>query len=411
MEKNLAATKKSALYLATLALKERQAILLSLAALLAKEKKNILAANKKDVLAAKRNKKNAAFVNRLAFTPASFDSMVSQVKDIAKAKEVLGTVLEKKIIAGGVKLTKVSVPLGVIGIIYESRPNVTIDVAALCLMSGNACVLKGGSDAIHTNTILAGLVQRVLRTHKVPSAAVYFIESTDRSLVDTMIKAHQYIDVLIPRGGYNLVQKIVDEAKIPVLYHASGGARIYVDASANLSQAINICVNAKTSRPATCNSADNVLVHEKVAKEFIPKLVSELQKKNVEIRGDAATRKISPVLSATEKDYATEFLDYIITIKIVKNVDQAIDHIHAYTKRHSEGLVAKDKKVITKFIESIDAAGLFINCSTRLHDGGVFGLGAEMGVATGKLHARGPVGLRELTTYKWVAYGNGQIRK
>jgi len=408
---SLRAANGAAPVLAALPLQRRKAVLRTLASTLKQEKKRILAENEKDVRAASMSGRNDAFINRLTLTDAMFDSMLKQVQTISKSREVLGVLLEKKTIAGGVRLEKVSVPLGVIGIVYESRPNVTIDVAALCIMSGNAAVLKGGSDALNTNRILFKCVQQALKKNGVPAEAVVFLDTDDRIIVDKLVRENEYIDVLIPRGGYGLVKKVVSQSKIPVLYHASGGARIYIDKDADLKVAVKVCVNAKTNRPATCNSVDTILVHEKFAAAFIPLLVKKLQAAGVEVRGDAKTANIAGVKKAKESDYATEFLDYVVVIKIVRGVDEAISHIRTYTKKHTEGIISQNKNVVAKFVSAIDAAGIFVNCSTRLHDGGVFGLGAEMGVATGKLHARGPVGLRELTTYKWVAYGSGQVRK
>jgi len=400
LTKELQKTQTAARELAVLSHATRRSVLHSLVHELTQGKKRIVSANRQDVTAAAKME-NTAFVDRLTLTDASFAQMVKQVKDIADSPDVLGKVLERRIVGNSVRLEKVSVPLGVIAIIYESRPNVTIDVAALCIMSGNACVLKGGSDALRTNKLLSECVRRALRKNRVSEASVLFLDTSDRSIVDALITQNDYIDVLIPRGGYELVKKVVSKSKIPVLYHASGGARIYVDAYADLALATRVSLNAKTNRPATCNSAD----------AFIPTMVRELSKAGVEVRGDAAVRTFASMKRATAKDYATEFLDLVVVMKVVKDVHEALSFIRTYGKKHSEGIISKDKKNIATFVNGVDAAGIFVNCSTRLHDGGVFGLGAEMGVATGKLHARGPVGLRELTTYKWVAYGKGELRK
>ena len=407
---SLLATKTAASTLATLTIQKRRTVLKTLNLLLEERKQQILEANADDVKEAIRNGKNNAFIDRLTFTDKNFDTMVEQVAAIAKAKEVLEKVLETKKIAGGVTLQKISVPLGVLGVIYESRPNVTIDVAALCLMSGNACVLKGGSDVFNTNKILVECVHDALNQHEIPVSVVNFLATKDRSIVDELVQQNDLIDVIIPRGGYELVKSIVEKSKVPILYHAAGGARIYVDQHANLNDAVKICLNSKTHRPATCNSLDTILVHEKVASQFIPQMVEEFKRAKVEVRGDAETQKLADVLEASDEDYATEFLDFIVAIKVVKSEEEALSFISKYSKRHTEGIVSEDKIVIAKFVRAVDAASVIVNCSTRLHDGGIYGLGAEMGIATGKLHARGPVGLNELTTYKWVAYGNGQIR-
>lgn len=415
MKKNivriLEKTKQAARTISNMTIEEKQKILFELAAILETNKIKITAENKKDVLAAKTEHRNASFIDRLTLQDTSFTIMVEQVKQIALAPDYTEEVIEERTLKNGVLLRKIRVPLGVIAVIYEARPNVTIDVFALCLKSGNAVVLRGGSDALHTNRILVKYIHKVLANHFIQKEAATFFDTPDRAIVTELLQENTYIDVVIPRGGYDLVQKVVAESKIPVLYHASGGARIYVDKSANIENAISIIINAKTSRPATCNSVDTVLVDQRIATQFLPELARALQKHTVRIMGDKAVRKIIDAEEVTEKDYETEFLDLNITIKIVTGVVDAINFVTIYTKKHSEGIVAEDKAVIEKFTKEIDAAGIFVNCSTRLHDGGIFELGAEMGVSTGKLHARGPVGLKELTTYKWIAQGQGQIRQ
>lgn len=406
----LRATKTASTEIALLDVNTKKKIFTNLVQILKSKKEEIFLANRKDIVAAKTNGKNAAFIDRLTFSEKTFASMVQQVEEIAKQEDFLGEVVEEKTITNGVVLQKIRVSLGVIGIIYESRPNITIDVAALCIKSGNAVILRGGSDAIETNTILVACIHDALKKNSVSKDVVGFIQDTSRTLVNKMLKQNQYIDVIIPRGGYELVKKVVEQSKIAVLYHASGGARIYVDKSADIDLAVNVCVNAKISRPATCNSLDTILIHKDVAKEFLQKFQSVLAAR-AEIRADALSLHYIKARKASEEDYATEFLDYVLCVKIVDSKVDAIKHIKKYTKNHTEGIIAEDKKVIDLFVQSVDAAALFINCSTRLHDGGVFGLGAEMGIATGKLHARGPVGAKELTTYKWVAYGKGQVRE
>ena len=295
----------------------------------------------------------------------------------------------------GIRLKKVRVPLGVVGIIYESRPNVTLEAAALALKSGNAVILKGGKEAINTNREIVSCIHKAFKKQHLPKEIVLFLDTADRRVVDALIKADKYIDILIPRGGYELVKKVQVNSTIPVLAHSAGGARIYIDKSADINKALRICLNAKINRPATCNSLDTVVVHKGIAGIFLPKFYKLMSQNGVEIRNN----------------YETEFLDKIVAIKVVKDVNGAIRFIKKYSKGHSEGIIAVDKRAIEKFVQEIDAAGLFVNCSTRLHDGFIFGLGAEIGIATAKLHARGPVGLKELTTYKWIAYGKGQIRE
>lgn len=425
LRKLLSKTKEATRDLALISKEKKKSVLLSLKKILEERKNEVFEENVKDIEAAKKIGRNAAFIDRLSFTDKNFVGMVDSLGDIAKLSSGLGEVIEEREIENGVRLEKIRVPLGVIGIIYESRPNITVEVFALCLMSGNGCVLKGGTDAIRSNRILYKYVQEALEKNGVSKDVVCFLDTTDRAVVTELLKQREFIDVIIPRGGYELVKKVVEESAIPVLYHAEGGARIYVDASADLDMALNICVNAKTNRPATCNSLDTVVVNEKIAERFIPVLVDALDEFNVVIKGDKQTIDIDQrskikdqnhsskpknINIATDEDFKTEFLDYVVAIKVVRDVDEAIEFIQEYSKKHSEGIVAKDKDVIDKFVKEIDAAALFVNCSTRLHDGGVMGFGAEMGIATGKLHARGPVALKELTTYKWIAWGEGQIK-
>ncbi|TSC86533.1 MAG: Gamma-glutamyl phosphate reductase [Parcubacteria group bacterium Gr01-1014_8] len=403
-------TRDAAQILATLPISTRRGILRTLASRLKYKKKDLLRANKRDIEKAKKRGRNNAFIDRLTLTDKRFNSMLVQVKNIARSRDVLHRVIESRRLPQGMILKKISVPLGVIGIIYESRPNVTIDVAALCIMSGNAAVLKGGSDALNTNRLLSRCVQYSLKRRGAPQAAVNFLDTKDRSVVEALVKENEYIDVVIPRGGYELVRKIVRQSRIPILYHAEGGARIYVDKHADLRKAIQICINAKTDHPATCNSVDTVLVHGKIARRFIPEMVRVFKSEGVEVRGDPESKRFAKIHSANASDYSAEFLDRIVVLKVVKSTEEAIAFIRRFSKKHTEGIVSRNKKTVAAFVNSIDAAGIFVNCSTRLHDGGIFGLGAEMGIATGKLHARGPVGLKELATYKWVMYGSGQIR-
>jgi glutamate-5-semialdehyde dehydrogenase len=404
-------TKIASQKLSNLSTKEKNAALKTIVKIIKEKRSSIDAANKKDVALAQKNNRSNAYIDRLTITPKRFAEMLHQTEAIARLKDPIGEIIEKRVLKNGVLLVKTRVPLGVIGIIYESRPNVTLDVAALCLKSGNACVLKGGSDCLNSNRALVSCIHQALQKTGIPKEAVTFLDTANRSIVLKMLKQNQFIDVLIPRGGYELVRKVAEQSTIPLLYHAQGGARIYVDESANIKKAVAVCVNAKINRPGTCNSLDTILVHKKIAKIFLPLLAEKFLTANAEIRGDAETRKIIQANRANEVDFKTEFLSLIVSIKIVNNDRQAIDFITRYSKKHSEGIVAENKAIIKKFTALIDAAALFINCSTRLHDGGVFGLGAEMGIATGKLHARGPVGLRDLATYKWVVYGNGEIRK
>jgi len=317
-------------------------------------------------------------------------------KDLEKLRAGIGETIEEKTDASKLLFRKVRVPLGVILVFYEARPDVTIDVAALCVKSGNAVILKGGSEAVETNKVLYMCILAALKKSGLAKETVSFISSKNRRITKWLLQRHDYIDLVIARGGYGLVKDVLRQSTIPVLAHAAGGARIYVDDTADLSIAEEIIVNAKTSKPATCNSLDTIVVHQDIASEFLPKIISKLEDNGVKI---------------VENDWDTEFLGLRVSIKIVKDVNEAIGFINKHSKKHSEGIIATDTKVIDYFTKSVDSAALFINCSTRLHDGYVFGLGSEMGISTGKLHARGPVGLKELTTYKWEVYGNGQVRE
>jgi glutamate-5-semialdehyde dehydrogenase len=390
--------------------------LLTLAASLEQHTAQILEENLKDIATARANGQTTAFVERLTLNPQRVAAMSQGVREIAALNSRTGRILEERRLENGVQLQKMAVPLGVIGIIYESRPNVTVDTAALCLKSNNAVVLKGGSESIHSNRLLAKLCQAALAEAGLPIGAVGFIDSSDRQATYHLLKQAKYIDVLIPRGGYELVKAVVENSNIPVLYHAEGGARIYVDASADLELACQVIINSKTNRPSTCNTLDTVLLHRAIAAELLQTLLPQAKAAGVTVRADGETFKlVGPELAdliepATEADWSTEYLNLIMSVKIVETASEALTFIRRYSKRHTEGIIATDQAVITSFISSIDAAALFVNCSTRLQDGWIFGLGAEMGISTGKLHARGPVGLEELSTYKWIALGNGQLR-
>ena len=410
LTESLTKTKKASLALAVASAREKSLILLEIARELQKSKSEILRENAKDILRARKNKLSSAFVDRLDLSGDKLAHTIKAVKEVAKLPDPCGELIEKKKLANGVILRKVRVPLGVIGIIYESRPNVTVDAAILAIKSGNGIVLKGGSDALMTNSVLVRCIERALETKGFSPDSVLFLNTSDRKVVDNLLRQSDLVDVLIPRGGYELVKKVALRSRIPVLYHAEGGARIYVDSSAPISRAIKICMNAKTSRPGVCNALDTIVVHRDIAPRFLKEIEPLFISSGVEVRGDREACKLIKALPAREKDYHTEFLDLVVSIKVVENVTEAIQFINDHSNRHSEGIIAKSRDAIWAFTEQVDAAALFVNCSTRLHDGGVFEMGAEMGIATGKLHARGPVGLTELTTYKWIACGGGQLR-
>ncbi|MCL2696562.1 MAG: glutamate-5-semialdehyde dehydrogenase [Oscillospiraceae bacterium] len=354
----------------------------------------IIAENKKDLENAEKNGKTKAFIDRLALTEARIKGISDSVMEIAALSDPIGEVLGGCEARDGFTIVKKRVPLGVIGVIYESRPNVTVDAAALCLKSGNVCILRGGSDAIHSSKCLAAFMRKALESSAIPADAVLLVEDTSREMAAEMMKLSGYIDVLIPRGGAGLIRSVVENSTVPVIQTGEGICHLYVDESACLEMALNIADNAKTQRPSVCNSIETVIVHEKLADEFFMRLAA-LWGDKVEIR---------------HGDYDVEFLDYIISAKTVKNIDEAIAHINKYGTRHSECIVTQDYNNAHKFQQEVDAAAVYVNVSTRFSDGNVFGLGAEIGISNQKLHARGPLGLRELTSYKYLISGSGQIR-
>ena len=327
-------------------------------------------------------------------------------------EDPVGEILEGSVRPNGMRITKVRVPLGVAGIIYESRPNVTVDAAALCIKSGNAAILRGGKEAIHSNMVLMELMQQALKECGFAGETVQLVGDTSREVAAEMMRANDYIDVLIPRGGAGLIQAIVKNATVPVIETGTGNCHLYVDETAELSMAVSIADNGKTQRPSVCNALETCLVHQSAAKEFLPMLAEAFEAHQVEIRGCDRTREIlgAGVMLATEEDYATEFLDYIMSVKVVDSIEEAIEHIRKYSTGHSECIVTSNYSHAEQFQKEVDSACVYVNCSTRFTDGGEFGLGAEIGISTQKLHVRGPMGLRELTTQKYLINGNGQIR-
>lgn len=408
---NLENIKRAAISLSQTTEVERNKFIEMLANEIEKQQDNILDANSKDAINAQQAKLSTAFVDRLILNEYGIKKIILRLKEVQKLESGIGTVLEERTLVNKALLKKIRVPLGTILVIYESRPEVTIDVTALCIKSGNAAILKGGSEAINTNKALYACITKILEQLNLAKESIAFIDTSDRKVINYLLKQYQYIDLVIARGGYDLVKKVINTSKIPVLAHAAGGARIYIDDSANLEMAKRIIINGKISKPSACNSIDTVLVHKGIADHFIPDLVKQLKVLDIQIFGDREACQLTDIKKASNEDWSKEFLDLIITIKIVNDINEAIAFINQYSKNHSEGIIASKQEVIDTFVKSIDAAAVFVNCSTRLHDGYVFGLGSEMGIATGKLHARGPVGLKELTTYKWEVYGNGQIRE
>ncbi len=370
----------------------------------------IIEDNKKDLEKAKANHMSEAMRDRLSLDIKRIKDMAEGVRKIIGLPDPVGRVLGGKELPNGLKVIKKAVPLGVVGIIFESRPNVTVDAAALCLKSGNVAVLRGGSDAINSNKRLVSVMRSALSSAGVDENAVSLVEDTSRECVSELLKLNRYIDVLIPRGGHGLIQNVINNSTIPVIQTGEGNCSVYVDRSADITMAVNIADNGKTQRPSVCNAIENLLVHEEIAEEFL-KALDEKWKGKVRIYADeSASKYINADREATEDDYKTEFLDYVIAIKTVKDVSEAINFINRYGTRHSECIVTNDIKNAELFKQAVDAAAVYVNASTRFTDGGEFGLGAEIGISTQKLHARGPMGLEEMTTYKYLIDGSGQIR-
>ncbi len=375
----------------------------------------IKAANAKDVAHAKLNNLDAAFIDRLIVSDKTIATMAEGLEQIATLADPIGEISGMRFMPSGIQVGKMRVPLGVIGIIYESRPNVTIDAAGLCIKSGNATILRGGSESIHSNQALAACIREGLNAADLPGAAVQVIETTDRAAVGELIRSPQFVDVIVPRGGKSLIARISEESKVPVIKHLDGICHVYVDASADVLMAIKIADNAKTQRYSPCNTMETLLVHHEIAAEVLPALCKIYRDKQVELRGDAATRLLLAKHEiechvATEEDWRTEYLAPILSIAIVENIDGAINHINTYGSQHTDSIITQDHPNAMRFLREVDSASVMINTSTRFADGFEFGLGAEIGISTDKLHARGPVGLEGLTSLKYVVFGHGEIR-
>lgn len=390
---------------------EKNNALLKMAEVLLKSSKEILEANKKDLENAIEKGTPKAMLDRLALDENRINGMADGLKDVVSLPDPIGEVTGMWKRPNGLQIGKQRVPLGVIGIIYEARPNVTCDAAGLCLKSGNVVILRGGKEAINSNVAIVKALREGVKEAGLPEDVIQLVENTDREVATEMMKLNQYIDVLIPRGGAGLIQSVVQNATVPVIETGTGNCHVYVDCDADLEMAKNIVINAKTSRPSVCNAEEKLLVNEKIAKEFLPIIYKALKEKDVEVRGD---KKVLEVLNeATEiqdDEWGKEYLDYIIGVKIVKDVDEAINHINKYGTGHSEAIITNNYENSQKFLQRVDAAAVYVNASTRFTDGSEFGFGAEIGISTQKLHARGPMGLNELTTNKYIIYGNGQVR-
>lgn len=383
----------------------------NIAALIRQHDKALLAANQQDLDAAKANGMDAAMLDRLTLSEKSVATMAEGLEQIASLPDPIGEMSNFKYRPSGIQIGQMRVPLGVIGIIYEARPNVTVDAAGLCIKSGNACILRGGSEAIHCNQALAKLVHQGLQQANLPQAAVLVVETTDRAAVGELITMKQYIDVIVPRGGKGLIERISNDARIPVIKHLDGNCHVYVDDEADLDKAVRILENAKTQRLGTCNTAESLLVARDIANTALPLLAEMLTAKGIEIRGCAETRALVPqAIAATDEDYYTEYLAAIISCKVVSGVDEAIAHINQHSSQHTEAIVTENYTKARKFLREVDSSSVMVNASTRFADGFEYGFGAEIGISTDKLHARGPVGLEGLTSLKYVVLGDGHVR-
>ncbi|QDR37247.1 glutamate-5-semialdehyde dehydrogenase [Pseudomonas aeruginosa] len=369
-------------------------------------------ANEQDLAAGRANGLEPAMLDRLALTPARIDDMIEGLRQVATLPDPIGEIRDMRYVPSGIQIGKMRVPLGVVGIIYESRPNVTIDAASLCLKSGNATILRGGSEAIHSNQAIARCIQQGLAEAGLPAAAVQVAETTDRAAVGALISMPEYVDVIVPRGGKGLIERISREAKVPVIKHLDGICHVYIDVAADLDKAIRVADNAKTQRYAPCNTMETLLVHAGVAERALPPLATIYREKGVELRGDAATRALlgADVLEATEEDWRTEYNAPILSIRIVDGLDAAIEHINTYGSQHTDAIITENFSDARRFLAEVDSASVMVNASTRFADGFEYGLGAEIGISTDKLHARGPVGLEGLTSEKYVVFGDGHVR-
>lgn len=397
---------------ATASTAEKNSALAAISAALRESIDVILDSNEADLIAARENGMSEAMQDRLRLTADRINGIADGVDDVIKLEDPIGEVISGSVRPNGMSITKVRVPLGTIAIIFESRPNVTVDAAVLCLKSGNAVILRGGKEAFNSNRCLCSIMRSALAKVGFPEDLIQFVEDTSREVSNELMRCSNYIDVLIPRGGAGLIRACKQNATVPVIETGTGNCHVFVDETADLPMAVSIVNNGKTRRVSVCNAVESLLVHENIAEEFLPMIKAKLDEKHVEIRGCERTKAIlgDSIVPATEEDYATEFLDYIISVKVVKSLDEAIAHIDRYTTHHSECIVTNDLANAERFQKEIDAAAVYVNVSTAFTDGGMFGLGAEIGISTQKLHARGPMGLRELTSMKFLIGGNGQIR-
>lgn len=399
-------------YLTRASTAQKNTALNAIAAAIRRERDALLAANQKDLEAAKASGLDTALLDRLTLSVAGVEQMAEGVEQIAKLPDPIGEMSDIKFLPSGIQVGKMRVPLGVIGIIYEARPNVTADAAALCLKSGNAAILRGGSEAIYCNRAIATLVQEGLKEAGLPAECVQVVDTTDRAAVGELITMREFVDVIVPRGGKGLIARLLAESRVPMIQHLDGNCHVYLQAEADFAKALAIVENAKTQRYAPCNTAESLLVDREVAPRLLPLVASMLEGKGVEIRGCAETCALVPSAKpASEEDYYTEFLAPIISVKVVSDTDEAIAHINHYSSHHTDAIVTENHTLAMRFLREVDSSSVMINASTRFADGFEYGLGAEIGISTDKIHARGPVGLEGLTSQKWVVFGNGHVRK
>ena len=401
----------AARHLSAAGTRAKDAALAAMADALGSQAKTILAANAADSSDAKKAGLSAAMIDRLTLSAAGIEKMAQQVREIADLRDPVGETIEGYVRPNGLRIERVRVPIGVILVIYESRPNVTSDVAALCLKSGNAVILRGGKESLRTNLAIHRAIADAVKSQGLPADAVQMVESPDRNLLAALLREDRSIDLVVPRGGEGLIRAVAEQSTIPVIKHYKGVCHVYVDDLADLAMAADICFNAKVQRPGVCNAMETMLVHKNVAARFLPRICKRLAKAGVELRGCERTRAVWPdAKPAAEEDWYAEYLDLILAVRVVDDIEQAIEHIARYGSAHTDAIVSEDVRRIQQFVRDVDSSSVMVNTSTRFSDGGEYGLGAEVGISTDKLHARGPMGVRDLTTYKWIVTGSGQLR-
>lgn len=412
IDKIVSGARKASRLMAIASTETKNAALEQMARNLTNSKKILMVENEKDLKAAEKDGLSSAMIDRLRLTDSRIEDMAKGIREVINLGDPVGEVMEETLRPNGLQIQKIRVPIGVIVIIYESRPNVTADAASLCLKTGNATILRGGKEALHSNIAIYRQINSALEKVGLDKNAIQVIETADRSAVGYLLKADEYVDLVIPRGGEGLIRNVVENSTIPVIKHYKGVCHVYVDEFADLNMAREVCLNAKLQRPGTCNAMETMLVHEKISGTFLPDIFKCMSESGVELRGCEKSRKMLPEMKqATEEDWSTEYLEKILSVKIVSSIDDAIRHISVYGSSHSDAIITEDKSNAKRFTDEVDSAAVYVNASTRFTDGFEFGMGAEIGISTDKLHARGPMGLKELTSYKYIIHGTGQIRR